>query len=141
MKHLLFICTLLLCIACKEDKSVDPTIMPQATTSGQNTFGCVIDGWLYASGRWGIPTASYIIEGENDTEITINAEVNFSSYIHFIIINPKQGETTSYTDASFDTQSLEDGNVYITRMSDGIISGTFKGTRMLEGRFDLKYSE
>lgn len=33
------------------------------------------------------------------------------------------------------------GKVHITRMSDGIFSGTFEGDRITEGRFDLKYKE
>ena len=28
MRHLLFICLLLFCVACEENESVDPTIMP-----------------------------------------------------------------------------------------------------------------
>lgn len=39
MRHLLFICLLLFCVACEENESVDPTIMPEATTTGANTFG------------------------------------------------------------------------------------------------------
>ena len=42
MRHLLFICLLLFCVACEENESVDPTIMPEATTTGANTFGCLI---------------------------------------------------------------------------------------------------
>lgn len=53
MRHLLFICLLLFCVACEENESVDPTIMPEATTTGANTFGCLVDGWVYTSGRWG----------------------------------------------------------------------------------------
>lgn len=140
MKYFIFICTLVLCMACKEDRSVDPTIMPEATTSGENTFGCLIDDWLYVSGRWGVPTTNYIKQ-EDNIKINISAEVDFASYINFTILNPKQGETVAYTQAYFDNQALEDGTVYITRMSNGIISGTFKGSRMTEGRFDLKYRE
>ena len=44
MRHLLFICLLLFCVACEENESVDPTIMPEATTTGANTFGCLVDG-------------------------------------------------------------------------------------------------
>ena len=47
MRHLLFICLLLFCVACEENESVDPTIMPEATTTGANTFGCLVDGWVY----------------------------------------------------------------------------------------------
>ena len=42
MRHLLFICLLLFCVACEENESVDPTIMPEATTTGANTFGCML---------------------------------------------------------------------------------------------------
>ena len=49
MRHLLFICLLLFCVACEENESVDPTIMPEATTTGANTFGCLVDGWVYTS--------------------------------------------------------------------------------------------
>ena len=45
-----------LCFAsCEEDESVDPSLMPAATTVGANTFGCLIDGWVYTSGRFGLP--------------------------------------------------------------------------------------
>lgn len=53
MRHLLFICLLLFCVACEENESVDPTIMPEATTTGANTFGCLVDGWVYTSGGGG----------------------------------------------------------------------------------------
>lgn len=141
MKYLVLICALFLCIACEENRSVDPTIMPQATTTGENTFGCLMDGWVYVSGRWGTPTTTYSKQEGDTYNMTISAEVDLKSYITFTILNPKQGETVDYTEASFDTQSLEDGKVHITRMSNGIISGTFEGTRMVKGRFDLKYRE
>ena len=46
-----------------------------------------------------------------------------------------------YTDAVFEGEKLEDGKANILRMDNGIISGTFEGTRMTNGRFDLKYLE
>ena len=40
--------TVALCCACDgEDFSADPTLMPPATQTGANTFGCLIDGWVY----------------------------------------------------------------------------------------------
>ena len=52
MRHLLFICLLLFCVACEENESVDPTIMPEATTTGANTFGCLVDGCgIFGAGR------------------------------------------------------------------------------------------
>lgn len=140
MRHLLFICLLLFCVACEENESVDPTIMPEATTTGANTFGCLVDGWVYASGRWGLPVAEYW-EGEEGSEMTISVQTGLDSYIRFTIVDPKQGETLPYGNASFENQKMEDGKVYISRMSDGVFSGTFEGGRITKGRFDLKYKE
>ena len=50
MRHLLLICLLLFCVACEENESVDPTVMPEATTTGANTFGCLVDGCIQAAG-------------------------------------------------------------------------------------------
>lgn len=72
MRHLLFICLLLFCVACEENESVDPTIMPEATTTGANTFGCLVDGWVYTSGRWGMPSAEYL-EREEGSSVTVSA--------------------------------------------------------------------
>ena len=133
MRHLLF-------VACEENESVDPTIMPEATTTGANTFGCLVDGWVYTSGRWGMPSAEYL-EREEGSSVTVSAQVGLGSYIRFTIADPKEGETLPYVNLSFENQNMEDGKVYISRMSDGVFSGTFEGGRITEGRFDLKYKE
>ena len=140
MKHLIVICLLFCCIACEENKSVDPTLMPEATTTGANTLGCLVDGWVYVSGRWGLPKAE-LVQLEDSSGMTVSAEVGFDSYLRFSIPNPQQGETLPYTNASFDNQAIGDGTVHITRMSDGTFSGTFEGNRITKGRFDLKYKE
>ena len=134
MRHLLFICLLLFCVACEENESVDPTIMPEATTTGANTFGCLVDGWVYTSGRWGMPSAEYL-EREEGSSVTVSAQVGLGSYIRFTIADPKEGETLPYVNLSFENQNMEDGKVYISRMSDGVFSGTFEGGRITEGRW------
>lgn len=140
MKHILFICLLFFCIACEENKSVDPTLMPEATTTGENTFGCLIDGWVYVSGRWGLPAAEFI-QMEDSAGMTVSAQVGFDSYVSFTIPNPQQGETLPCTNMIFENQTISDGKVHITRMSEGIFSGTFECDRITKGRFDLKYKE
>ena len=47
IKYLItIVLTIALCCSCdREDFSADPTIMPPATQTGANTFGCLIDGW------------------------------------------------------------------------------------------------
>lgn len=114
--------------------------MPEATTTGANTFGCLVDGWVYTSGRWGMPSAEYL-EWEEGSSVTVSAQVGLGSYIRFTIADPKEGETLPYVNLSFENQNMEDGKVYISRMSDGVFSGTFEGGRITEGRFDLKYKE
>lgn len=109
MRHLLFICLLLFCVACEENESVDPTIMPEATTTGANTFGCLVDGWVYTSGRWGMPAAEYL-EREEGSSVTVSAQVGLGSYIRFTIADPKEGETLPYVNLSFENQNMEEGN-------------------------------
>lgn len=140
MKHILFICLLFFCIACEENKSVDPTLMPEATTTGENTFGCLIDGWVYVSGRWGLPVAEFV-QLEDSAGMNVSAQVGFDSYVSFTIANPQQGETLPCTNMTFENQTIGDGKVHITRMSNGIFSGTFESDRITKGRFDLKYKE
>ena len=43
--------------------------------------------------------------------------------------------------AAFGREDLEDGEAHITRMDGTIISGTFSGGSIKEGRFDIKYRE
>ena len=104
MRHLLFICLLLFCVACEENESVDPTIMPEATTTGANTFGCLVDGWVYTSGRWGMPAAEYL-EREEGSSVTVSAQVGLGSYIRFTIADPKEGETLPYVNLSFENHA------------------------------------
>lgn len=52
-------------------------------------------------------------------------------------MNPRQGTTCTYTDAVLDEGDLGDGEAYITRMDGTIISGTFSGGSIKEGRFDI----
>ena len=58
-----------------------------------------------------------------------------------VLVNPRQGTTCTYTDAVLDEGDLGDGEAYITRMDGTIISGTFSGGSIKEGRFDIKYRE
>ena len=140
MKHILFICLLFFCVACDENESVDPTVMPEATTIGANTFGCLVDGWVYVGGRWGLPAAEYV-QLADSTGMTVSAQVGFDSYLRFSIANPKQGETLPYTNVFFDNQKIGEGKVHITHMSGGVFSVTFEGDRITKGRFDLRYKE
>ncbi len=148
------------CISCtSEDKSVDSTVLPEATTTGKHTFGCLIDGWVYSGGRY---YPANIFESrtgpsilfsyyEYSDEMNVYVRVGAEKVINFTIRSPKDGQKCTYTDASFkayydsevynNKQELPDGEVTITRFDKDkrIISGLFEGGRMTHGRFDVKF--
>ena len=154
--------TVLLCCSCNEDFSADPTIMPPATQTGAHTFGCLIDGWVYTGQRYHSKHKASYYPAHNEGEkaiVNIHVRVDANASISFNIIDPKEKsitiysasegantDQTIYTDAVFkdgdkQEEKLEDGTVNITRfdLNSRIISGTFEGGRMQEGRFDLKF--
>lgn len=141
MKNLVSLFLLvLLCCACEEDKSVDPTLMPPATTTGENTLGCLINGWVYTSGRFGKPDVQTHKE-EGNLYITITTKVDAFSFLRLTLVNPRQGATCTYINACFEDWEQANGEAYITCMDATIISGTFDGGDIKEGRFDVRYNE
>lgn len=141
IKYLItIILTVALCCACDgEDFSADPTLMPPATQTGANTFGCLIDGWIYTGQRYGPDhKASYYPAYNEDEKATVHVYVwvDDNTSISFNIIDPKEknitvysalermnNDQTIYTDAVF-----KDGNKQEERLEDGIVNIT---------RFDL----
>ena len=78
IKYLItIILTVALCCACDgEDFSADPTLMPPATQTGANTFGCLIDGWVYTGQRYGPDhKASYYPAYNEDEKATVHVYV------------------------------------------------------------------
>ena len=144
MKHLyllllLFFCSLSSCN--EEDRTIDPTILPDATSEGKGTIGCVIDDWIYVGGRYGDPTATYGITPAGQDSMVITALVDNDIRFSFIIHSPREHATSLFTEAWLNTDSLGRGQVYISALRNGIVSGTFAGGRIKEGRFDLRYTE
>ncbi len=134
------------CISCTEDPSIDPTIMPPATTEGAGTFGCLIDGWVYTAGRYGKPDARYFTGDEEEKEyIAITARTDQEEYITFRIISPSETDAPIYTNAQYISKdketTLPDGVVHLTRFDKDkkIVSGTFEGGNIKEGRFDIVF--
>ena len=86
---------------------------------------------------------THVNEDEKAT-VHVYVWVDDNTSISFNIIDPK--EKNIYTDAVFkdgnkQEERLEDGIVNITRfdLNNRIISGTFEGRRVTEGRFDLTF--
>lgn len=167
MKKILFICfwTLLLVSCDGEDETVDVTVMPGETTVGAGTFGCLVDGWIYAGGRYydyefyglfpwdGVAYFVRFTSNIAKTKVGVWVKVREYEYITFTINNPKEGETCTFTDAKHilkpqdgkgdsKVRDLGGGIVEITRFDDAIISGRFgsnNGNPISHGRFDVKY--
>lgn len=95
IKYLItIVLTVALCCACDgEDFSADPTLMPPATQTGANTFGCLIDGWVYTGQRYGPDhKASYYPAYNEDEKATVHVYVwvDTNTSISFNIIDPKE---------------------------------------------------
>ena len=91
--------------------------------------------------QWAVWNTICSFDDEENHYVAIDAEVGIFSGLHLVIVNPRQGASCTYIDAVFDREDLEDGEAYITRMDGTIISGTFSGGSIKEGRFDIKYRE
>lgn len=158
------LCATLCCSACtpEEDFSVDPTLLPPVTQKGANTFGCLINGWVYTCGRYAEPEAWYQA-GETDDDpsiVKIKAKVDEDSYVCLDIQNPQEKSITIYSTSdeaaslrnvythavlviNGDSTYLGNGKVNVLRFQshEGIISGTFEGDKITEGRFDIRYKD
>lgn len=142
-KYIILICSVILFWSCREDETVDITVMPDETTVGANTFGCLIDGWLYVGGRYHTlfsPSYSFTYH-EADSTMSAVVQVKFDKTIQFSIKNPEKGVSIPFSEFLWEDEELTDGSVFITRMDkkQHIISGRFEGGRITEGRFDMHY--
>ncbi|MDR1681263.1 MAG: hypothetical protein LBS12_05725 [Prevotellaceae bacterium] len=150
------------CISCRyEDIGIDVSVLPEETATGQKTFGCVIDGWVYVGGRYyafdddnyrgdtvyGYHHEQYSIlfrhyPEQNQMNVFVVVLPGDSFDILFKLNNPVEGAQCTVTDVSFGSESLPDGVAFITRFDTErhIISGRFEcGNRLTHGRFDVAY--
>ncbi len=147
MKKVVYILLpLLLLLSCIEDETVDITVMPDETTAGLNTFGCLIDGWIYVGGRYMqrgvfISTESISFHYNEAKKMEVNVLVKPGKILSFTILQPEEGQTGIITDILWDDKELTDGTVVITRFDTDarIISGRFENGFITEGRFDVQY--
>lgn len=157
MKKYLLILTALLCLwSCSEDDTVDVTVMPAATTEGADTFGCLVDGWVYVGGRyyarsWQLwpnfsfrewPQGSFVYDTRLK-EMHVRVAVKSDCSIRFTLLSPEEGKECVITNVRFDNEELADGTAVIHRFSTdpNVISITFgNGKRLTHGRFDVHYT-
>ncbi|MDH6306180.1 hypothetical protein M2459_002894 [Parabacteroides sp. PF5-5] len=148
MKRLVYILLpLLLLLSCAEDETVDVTVMPAETTEGLNTFGCLIDGWVYVGGRYAqwvgiIPSESISFYYNETADMEVSVCVKPGKVISFTIQQPGEGKSCIITNVLWDDRELPDGTAVITRFDTDarIISGRFESDIVNEGRFDVRYS-
>ncbi len=146
------------CYGCREydytDEGIDPTVMPPVTAEGKNTFGCLVDGWLYVGGRcgeefdrYGYSVTSWVkridfIYSQGDS-MYVEVLVNKGS-ITFCIPQPRGNKKCELLNFSCVEDSCGNGAVMISRFdkSKKIISGTFTSAngRVTNGRFDVRYT-
>ena len=125
-----------------EDETVDITVMPEATTVGAQTFGCLVDGWLYVGGRyWTMqsPSIDFTYSPEENifyANVVVAPDISF----HFRIPQPKEGEC-QLENITWNREPMDNCIVNITRFDKEaqIISGEFNGGRITLGRFDVNY--
>lgn len=148
-KYILILFSIISFWSCTEDESIDITVLPSVTTTGANTFGCLMDGWIYVGGRylnWG---HSYVWTYDSfhyypeEDKLAVNVSVKPDINIHFIILSPQEGKEATLTDIRFRGEELEDGTAFISHFDPelNIISATFgNGKRLTNGRFDIHYT-
>ncbi|MDR1983864.1 MAG: hypothetical protein LBQ28_03455 [Prevotellaceae bacterium] len=145
-KLFIFLTTLVLlhnCTGCDEDKRIDVSVLPEETNTGANTFGCVVDGWVYVGGRYFSNKHSILFICDSMySEMNVIVQVEHNSNIKFIINNPEEGKECILTDVYFNHTKLPDGTANITLFDKerNIVSGRFEcGERIKHGRFDVVY--
>jgi hypothetical protein len=176
MKNLTFLVLLILLSSCKnDDDSNTPTNpidqLPPATQTGENTFGCLLDGrpFLPGNGQNPLDCVYQFVDGGYYFSLQANKEVNLNLIrlgCNTDNLQIQQGETYLLEDNSdgnaygkyfFETNinytdSLNLGEMTITKLDfeSNIVSGTFwydiEDTNGIvheirEGRFDMRFTQ
>jgi len=168
MKKIILLIGILLTInSCSEKNKTELTPLeqlPEATQTGKNTFGCLINGKAFVVKNTSKQTAIYqqgVLQfgatldiNNNDESISfnlINPLENNTEY-NFIEINYKSGYSRKNGNiiCIYDFENTYEGNVTFSKIdrANYIISGTFEFStnkggcediKITNGRFDLKY--
>jgi len=159
-------CTSMMC-ECDDKTTYEPQLPPE-TTTGANTFGCLVNGKVWRNGGVGFPNLSLSLNTLRDSTLIIEALRNnnetkdgFALYITNNLISEKKYILDSinvffYYSAynivnnnSCTYQKWGKGFIELTRfdLKNNIVSGRFEATLyntecdsivITQGRFDLK---
>ena len=143
-KYIFLLCLLPFLFSCTEDETVDITVMPDETMVGADTFGCLVDGWLYVGGRYNhISSPSINFDYRDDESMQVKVWVKQDLAISFCMEKPEENKEIPYTQFSWGDETLPDGKIFITRFDTNaqVISGRFEGERVTFGRFDVHFNK
>jgi len=160
-----------LCISCDLGLGIyEPTELeklPPLTTSGENTFGCLVNGVAFAVTNTSRMSAIY--QGINQRALSLSGEIDNSEVDEnvsmFIGNTIKEGEKYQLDNATthkgkydnqignciYETSSIFQGYIYISKLDslDYLLAGTFEfdayskdcqdTVRITDGRFDMQY--
>jgi hypothetical protein len=159
-------CTSMMC-ECDDKTTYEPQLPPE-TTTGANTFGCLVNGKVWLNGGVGIPNYSLAINELSDTTLGIVARRKTSNTTESIILYVSNSSlkenryiigTTNiyinylYTDIinqiTCNYQGVCKGFIKLNRFDllNDVVSGSFEATLynsecdsavITQGRFDLK---
>ena len=159
-KFSLILCffTMVFC-SCERHMRVDISVMPEATTEGKHTFGCLVDGWAYVGGRYydGVGSGPYMYNSNhsivfdfNQSAKTINVCVKVegtpdfaeSKYLKFTITNVEKDvplpQNCGFVNARFSNSRVDNGseialdNSGTVKITNIAVSDT---TRIMSGIF------
>ena len=150
----------LLCCACKKDD-----VLPAITMEGKNTLGFRINGGIWKPHGYGggsgigtdmsVPNFLDIWGGNDNSTIHIVLWDTIAIAPKTYVLSNVRRYSASYTifesgnnDCQYDPENLVNGKLVISKLSSGIISGTFNfkmynpdctsdSLRVTDGRFDL----
>ena len=158
-------CTGMMCEC--DDEPGEPQLPPE-TTTGENTFGCLVNGKVWRNGGVGFPNYSLAVQQLNDTSVIIQAyrdnDTSYSGFLLFVVdyelgvkrFNLNSNKTfITYTNLSYKNnneciyEKMNNGFIEFSRfdISQNIVSGIFQSNgyntncgniEITQGRFDLK---
>lgn len=168
--YILFVfLSVLIFISCDDILDPDPPSLPEITTEGKGTYGCMVDGELWLPKGFldfsGNPSASYTelggafrLTAKINTEakeellncsVTLDSVGVFPLNIHSKFKKYESSENENYCEYNIDTTMHHQIEILRLDKVEDIISGTFEFTaiceeyqdtvRITDGRFDLNY--
>lgn len=151
--------------SCNDDSQTEKEKLPPATQTGENTFGCLVDGkaWVtetsidaYGFYQSGVLSITALLEkkGIDQGMGFIIHDLNLEEKIYTLSLPPDKYAAfgDNILNCGFETASLYSGTLTVTNFDSNrfIVSGTFEFeaysddcnriVKVTEGRFDLNYA-